>query len=398
MRWIVLLVVVLAMAGCGGNSDDGGNASATETREVELAQLATLQAEPSPTAAESTATEAPEPTATTEPTPEPTATDAPKPTNTPRPTRTPAPTATPEPIDLAMYLPIETDVFGPFTILDEQPVDATLFASADGFIQGRARLLGKSDPQIEVLATCGEYGTIDQATVALEQQHSTMMATTVPYSLTEDDGSQIDTRWAFLAGGRGMIDGVERPVAVVWFQHGRVMCFDVVLGVPGGDGPPRGGAIDAANNVLARIAQANAPTPTPIPDGPDIFDVGEMIRYEDGFTVTVLTIEDPVLNNAGDPVSPSTGNLLIAIEVEACAGNQTEDASINPLDFSLSLDDSTRADRSYGLQREPALDAGQLFSGECLRGWITFEKFWEPTLIYVNIDPTGYSAVRVRAR
>lgn len=139
-----------------------------------------------------------------------------------------------------------------------------------------------------------------------------------------------------------------------------------------------------------------APTLTPLPDAPDVFDVGERITYEDGFSITVLTIEDPVVNNAGAVVSPESGTALVTIEVEACAAQRTADPSINPLDFSLALDNNTFAERLYKVQRQPTLHSATLVPGECLRGWITFEKFGEPTLLYVVIHPIEYPTVRVR--
>jgi hypothetical protein len=152
--------------------------------------------------------------------------------------------------------------------------------------------------------------------------------------------------------------------------------------------------------VSACVAQSDAvnpaPTLTPLPDGPNVFGVGEKITYEDGFSITVLAIEDPVADNAGAVVSPELGIVLVAIEVEACAAQRTAAASINPLDFSLALDNNTSAEHSYRFLREPALHSATLVPGECLRGWITFEKFGEPTLLHVVVDPIEHPTVTVR--
>ncbi|HEX7123340.1 MAG TPA: hypothetical protein VF178_13275 [Gemmatimonadaceae bacterium] len=259
------------------------------------------------------------------------------------------------------------------------------------------RELAKPDPHIVVQAYCAEYRTPHQASVALDRHHEAMMAATDRYTLAADDDSQIDTPHAYLAGGVAHLPGGNRPVAIAWYHIGRVTCFNIVLGVPGGDGPPRGAAIDAANLPLARLAQASAPTPTPIPGGPGIFEIGEKITYEDGFSITVRTVEDPVVVG-GEAVSPRPSIVLVAVEVEACASPTTTDAVISPLDISVTLDDNTRADRSYTLVREPALDTASLFSGECLHGWVTFERHWKPRPVYVVIDIIGYEAVRVKAR
>src|SRR5690606_32807873 len=150
----------------------------------------------------------------------------------------------------------------------------------------------------------------------------------------------------------------DRPVAIAWYHIERVMCFAVVFGVPGSDAPPRGAAIAAANGVLRRLAQAAAPPPTPIPGGPDGFEVGETIRYEDGFSISGLAVEDHVVVG-GEAVSPRASTVLVAVDIEACAGPTTTNASISPLDIALTLDDNTRADRAYGMGRQPVLDTAR---------------------------------------
>lgn len=403
---LVAVIGGLLLAACGGGVDDSVDSDATSTREIELSELATVQAGQSSETEETaepeststmTSTVSPSPTHTEPPTPTSTNTPQPTPTRTPRPTSTPAPTPTPTPVDLGAYLPIGTDMAGPFTILDEQEVDASLFVHKDGFRQGRTRNLGKTDPEAAASTYCAEYDTSEHAKEALDQQYAAIMQNTESFSLTNEDVSRINTPNAYLAGGAMNLNEGQRVTAVVWFQVERVMCYYVILGVPDGDSPPIGFADDAANGVLERLAQASAPTPTPIPDGPDVFEIGQTIRYEDGFSITIKTVEDPVVVN-GEAVSPRASIVLIAIEVEACAGSSTDDANINPLDFDISLSDNTRADRSYGLVKEPQLDSGSLFPGECLQGWVTFERHWEPRAVYVIIDPLGYSTIRVKAR
>ena len=378
-RYLLSVLLCAVLVACGGSSS---------VKEVSPSAVATPTVQ-----SDVTATRTP----TNTPTPPPTPTTVPKPTPIPRPTPTPAPTPTPVPIDLTGYLPIETDVFGDFTITGEMEVEASSFASAEGFVQGRSRTLSKQDPQIEIDATCAEYASEDQAQQALSKQHDIMMSSTTPFILTADDGAAIKIAHAYLAGGTGTPGGIDRPIAVVWFQTSRVMCFDVILGVPGGQGAPRGGAIDAANHVLARLAEASAPTPTPIPGGPNVFGVGETVRFNDGFSVTVKSIEDPVVGN-GEAISPQASIVLVAIEVEVCAGPSTTDALISPLDFAITLDDNTRADRSYSLVKQPELDTATLYPGECLHGWVTFERNWKPRPVYIVIDLFGYQAIRVKAR
>jgi hypothetical protein len=288
-------------------------------------------------------------------------------------------------------------VRGNYVRVHDAEVDASTFAYSDGFVQGRTRTVARDDGGIVVQVYCAEYTSLQQASESVERQYAVTMANSQPFDLSEDDASSIKAQKAYLAGGMAYLDDGERPVSIVWFQVGRVMCFDIVLGVPGTSGAPRGGAIDSANMVLDRLAAAAAPTPTPIPGGPDIYEIGQKIRYTDGFTITVLQVEDPVVVN-GEAVSPRASIVLVGVEVEACAGSPTSGASISPLDFSVALSNNTRADRFYGPQRQPVLDSARLYPGECIRGWVTFERHWEPRPTYVVIDPFGYKSVRVKAR
>lgn len=340
------------------------------------------------------------------PTPFPTATSLPSTTPSPHPTPTPTtvPTPTPTPVDLSSYLPTSADLAiqlpfptGEFKISNEQSLEASSFVFQDGFVQGQGRTLRNDVRQLEVDSFCAEYNTEDEATSSVEQQRTTMIASANPYSLSQDTGTTVNASHSYLAGGKGKPNGIDRPIGVAWFQTGRVMCFYVVLGVPGTELAPVGAAADAANHVLERLAEASAPTPTPIPGGPDIYDVGQAVTFSDGFSITIESIEDPVVVN-GQAVSPRASIVLVAVEVKACAGPSTTGASISPLDFAISLDDNTRADQSYSTIKQPRLDSATLYAGECLQGWVTFERNWKPRPAYIVVDPIGYQMFRVRAQ
>lgn len=402
MRAVVgLMLIALTLSACGGGGD--GNESATATRSAELAQLTSIAASQATPTSPSVAESSPSPMSEPSPTPtrpRPTSTVAPtqtpRPTATRLPTKTPQPTATPQPADLGMLLTNVGDMFGDFVVLSDEQIDASRFVHEDGFLQGRTRTLAKVEPQIAVSSSCAEYETLAHAQVALEQQHQGLLRSDA-FTLQDDDASSIKTQNKYLLVGVAHLSDGDRNVAIAMFQVGRVMCFNIVLGVPGGEGAPRGGAIDSVNRPLERLAQANAPTPTPIPGGAGIYEIGEKVSYPDGFNITILAVEDPVVVN-GEAVSPEASIVLVAVQVRACAGQNTKNASIGPLAIDVSLDNNTRAIYPARLYRTPLLSSANLFPGECVEGWVTFERHWQPRAVYVVVDPIGYSGFRVKAR
>lgn len=139
-----------------------------------------------------------------------------------------------------------------------------------------------------------------------------------------------------------------------------------------------------------------SPTPRPRPTSTrstiDEVRIGKTVTYTDGFTVTINTVEDPVVA-FGEAISPRASIVLTAIEVSACAGDKK--APINPFYFEVALDDNTRADITYSYAREPQLDATDIYPGECIHGWVTYERHWKPRPKYVIVDILGYTPFRV---
>jgi len=395
---LFVCALVLVMAACGGQSNQADKSTAASqssliATEVALAIRATGTAQqasstvsvdtPTPTAVVATSTAAITTVATA---------TAPA---TLIPTRTPTMVSSDVPMDLGSLLTSEHDVYGEFVIQDEREVDSSLFVWQSGFKSGRQRHLTEADPPIELIATCGEYDSSYNAMVALQDQFTTAMTSNDPYILSEDNHSSIRAQKGYLAVG--MMSDQSRPVAIAWYQYERAICSTIVLGVPGSEGAPRGGAIDAANGVLKRLEQAAAPTPTAIPSGPGIYDIGETVRFGDSLSFTVLTVEDPVIVD-GEPASPKTSFVLTAVELKACLSSSSKDAFVSPLGVSLSIEGNSRAERSYRLTRVPEFPTATLFQDECLQGWITFERHWSNHPTYVNIEMIGYEPFRVRAR
>lgn len=396
---LIVFLSMMALVGCGDSETADADAVASRVAESVAATIDAQTTSPTSTIVSATLTSIPSPSRTaalTTITPSPTIAPA---TATVRPTFTPQPTATPRParVDLTQYLPIGTDAAGPFTVIETETAPSTAFVYTTGFEQAMRRTMAKTSPEAFIIAACVEYNTAENARAATDAQYSAMMDGLEEFDLRAATAERIRAEHAFQSGGTTIVSEEVRPVSVVWFQIDRVMCYTVAVGVPGGDSPPHGFTVDTTNNVVDRIALANAPTPTPIPGGSDVYEIGQAVRFTDGFTITVLSVEDPIVAN-GEAVSPRASIVLVGVEIEACASSSTTGASINPLDIALALDNNSRADRSYGLVKQPTLDSGRLFPGECLQGWVTFERHWEPAPTYVIVDALGYSTFRVKAR
>jgi hypothetical protein len=89
-----------------------------------------------------------------------------------------------------------------------------------------------------------------------------------------------------------------------------------------------------------------------------------------GGKVTVYGYEQPAsgLNRYQTPQQPNSE--FSAVDAQVCAtGASGLDA--NSFDFRLQFSDNSQREPSYG--KEPALNSTKVATGDCLRGWITFE-------------------------
>jgi hypothetical protein len=109
------------------------------------------------------------------------------------------------------------------------------------------------------------------------------------------------------------------------------------------------------------------PTPTPAPRAGTSAPFGVSMTFDE-VGVTVNQHEVPVTD---DLWTPEPGNVFLALDVTYCA--TTTGASYNPFDWELEMEDFTRRTPGIGV-KEPTLNSGELAAtGDCVRGWITFE-------------------------
>lgn len=70
--------------------------------------------------------------------------------------------------------------------------------------------------------------------------------------------------------------------------------------------------------------------------------------------------------------APAGGSGTATIDVQGCAGPQSTQFSINPLYFTLVMQDNTHANPALGSGPKPQLPATDLLPGECGRGYVSF--------------------------
>jgi hypothetical protein len=139
----------------------------------------------------------------------------------------------------------------------------------------------------------------------------------------------------------------------------------------------------AAEQSGISIKPAYAPTPPQTPTKPSSSSMSGSAHPD-------LVLGDTAISPAGDRLvihsyefgyEPEVGYEFLAIDVEVCAGENTERqlSSINPFHFILQLTDNTRAKPTMNKTpiskkplKEPLLEPVDLFPEDCARGWVTF--------------------------
>jgi hypothetical protein len=117
--------------------------------------------------------------------------------------------------------------------------------------------------------------------------------------------------------------------------------------------------------------------------------IGDTATFDYGDTVTVYSYTSPA-QPTNSVWTPTPGTQYAAIDVEGCAGSVeytnpdtgNTQMKFNPFSFALQMPDNTRLQPMVGVV-EPALNAANLFAGECLRGSVSFEISQGQTLSYV---------------
>lgn len=115
-------------------------------------------------------------------------------------------------------------------------------------------------------------------------------------------------------------------------------------------------------------AAGGSTTTSTSPPGPPL-RIGDDGTTRDGNTVRVLTYQQPV---AGTVLEAGAGDEFAAVEAEICAGRRAA-PRVSPDSFKVELSDGSRRGRSYFGPKEPELADTSLPSGQCARGWISFE-------------------------
>src|SRR5215216_2055903 len=98
--------------------------------------------------------------------------------------------------------------------------------------------------------------------------------------------------------------------------------------------------------------------------------VGDTATVASGDEVTVYSYTSS-LTPANQFTKPKPGNEFSAIEVQACAGDN--ETTINPANFSLQMPNDSRLQTAFATAIEPNLPLSNLASGDCVRGYVTFE-------------------------
>ena len=140
-------------------------------------------------------------------------------------------------------------------------------------------------------------------------------------------------------------------------------------------GPAQPASISAPTTVraatttsLATAAGTGGATSSTTAPGPPL-RLGQEATTRDGNKVRVLTYQQPV---PAALLEADAGKEFAAVEAEICAGGRAA-PRVTPDSFKVELPDGTRRGRSYFGPKEPVLADAKLASGECARGWVSFE-------------------------
>lgn len=109
-----------------------------------------------------------------------------------------------------------------------------------------------------------------------------------------------------------------------------------------------------------------ATSPTSLVEGIVVAAVGDTVTTRDGNVVTLHSFEVPLDVAPRDPA-----RVYAAADVEACAGDDADDAGVAPQFFHVELRDHS-ALRPIQPVKQPALQPTELAPGRCARGWISF--------------------------
>lgn len=133
------------------------------------------------------------------------------------------------------------------------------------------------------------------------------------------------------------------------------------------------------------------PTATSVPPTatPDIANVGDTIEWDDGSRITLHQVERPTTPLAFRDTDE--GKEWMALDLEQCAppsipAGQTVTA--NSINWVLTMPDNTQVQAEPGA-KEPSIVVAKLLSGECVRGWVTYQVPLESTP--TGIAFTGYT-------
>ncbi len=125
-----------------------------------------------------------------------------------------------------------------------------------------------------------------------------------------------------------------------------------------------------AASTTASGGAATTPTTTTATTPPEasVAKLGDRVDTAQG-NVTVYAYENPAVPPGA---TPHPGNVFADIDAEGCAGPSAgPNTGIGPQFFYLQIGQS--AYHPVGTAKEPALRATKLASGQCARGWVTFE-------------------------
>jgi opacity protein-like surface antigen len=119
----------------------------------------------------------------------------------------------------------------------------------------------------------------------------------------------------------------------------------------------------------AGSVETTASTAKPAAPKQTDFKVGDKVEAK-GNVITVYGVAPYTSDNQF--MKPEAGMRWMAVDVEACAGPDAKDFSVNPFEFELQLADNTRAEPNM-LGKDPSLNHTELSAGDCVRGFVSYE-------------------------